>query len=108
MTWCLEPIALPPSPESQISIETEDSPNEQELGRRREIVRQFFNDFWSSAEDKPRSFAERLDQAEDYINERLTACGEAWQLDRGIRQQLGLPPQSKHGPLSSTRRATLH
>jgi hypothetical protein len=112
-------------PESQISINTEDSPGQQELERhddstaakglesvtdgiairpesqistrqelerRREIVRQFFNDFWRSADDKPVTFAERLNQAESYINERLAARGEAWQLDPATRKQLGLPP----------------
>jgi hypothetical protein len=111
-------------PESQISINTEDSPGQQELERhddntaaeglesvtdgiairpesqistrqelerRREIVRQFFNDFWRSADDKPVTFAERLNQAEGYINERLAARGEAWQLDPATRKQLGLP-----------------
>jgi hypothetical protein len=79
--------------ESQISIKAEDS-NQQELGRRREIVRQFLNDFWSSTDDKPTTFTERLNQAEDYINERLTACGEAWLLDSATRKQLGLPAHS--------------
>ena len=78
--------------ESQLSIETEQSPNHQELGRRREIVRQFFNDFWSSTDDKPATFAVRLSRAEGYINERLAACGEAWRLDPATRKQLGLPP----------------
>ena len=32
--------------ESQISIKTGASPNRHEIARRREIVRQFFNDFW--------------------------------------------------------------
>jgi hypothetical protein len=64
----------------------------QELERRREIVRQFFNDFWRSADDKPVTFAERLNRAEGYINERLAARGEAWQLDPATRKQLGLPP----------------
>ena len=64
----------------------------QELERRREIVRQFFNDFWRAADDKPVTFAERLNQAESYINERLAARGEAWQLDPATRKQLGLPP----------------
>jgi hypothetical protein len=72
-------------PESQICTQ-------QELERRREIVRQFFNDFWRSADDKPVTFAERLNQAESYINERLAARGEAWQLDPATRKQLGLPP----------------
>ena len=51
-------------PESQISTTAETSPNQQEIERRREIVRQFFNDFWVSAEDKPGTFAERLNRAE--------------------------------------------
>jgi hypothetical protein len=56
---------------SQISIKTGASPNRQEIERRGEIVRQFFNDFWVSAEDKPGTFAERLNRAEGHINERL-------------------------------------
>src|SRR5262247_3708240 len=77
--------------ESQISITSEASPNKQEIERRREIVRQFFNDFWMSTDDKPRTFAERLNRAEDHINERLAACGETWRLDAATRKQLGLP-----------------
>jgi hypothetical protein len=83
-------IAL--QPESQISITCEASPNQQEIERRRKIVRQFFNDFRMSTDDKPRTFAERLNRAEDHINERLAACGETWQLDATTRKQLGLPP----------------
>ena len=79
-------------PESQISIKTGASPNQQEIERRREIVRHFFNDFWISAEDKPGTFAERLNRAEGHINERLAARGETWQLDAASRKQLGLPP----------------
>jgi hypothetical protein len=79
-------------PESQISIKPEASPNKQEIERRREIVRHFFNDFWMSTDDKPRTFAERLNRAEDHINERLAARGERWQLDATTRKQLGLPP----------------
>ena len=45
----------------------------QELERRREIVRQFFNDFWRPVDDKPVTFAERLNQTESYINE-TTSC----------------------------------
>ena len=78
--------------ESQIGVTSEASENQQEIARRREIVRQFFNDFWVSAEDKPRTFAERLDRAEGHINERLAARGETWQLDATTRKQLGLPP----------------
>jgi hypothetical protein len=60
--------------------------------RRREIVRHFFNDFWTSTDDNPRTFAERLNRAEDHINERLAARAEGWQLDATTRKQLGLPP----------------
>ena len=84
-------IAL--QPESQINITCEASPNPQEeIERRREIVRQFFNDFWMSTDDKPRTFAERLNRAEDHINEQLAAREEGWQLDAATRKQLGLPP----------------
>jgi len=83
-------IAL--QPESQISITCEASPNQQEIERRREIVRQFFNDFWRSTDDKPGTFAERLNRAEGHINEQLAARGETWQLDVVTRKQLGLPP----------------
>jgi hypothetical protein len=82
-------------PESQTSIKTEGSLNQQEIERRREIVRQFFNDFWTSAEDKPGTFAERLNRAEGHINERLAARGETWQLDAASRKQLGLPPPTR-------------
>jgi hypothetical protein len=79
-------------PGNQTSTETKDTPNQQELERRRKIVRQFFNDFWRSAGTKPVTFAERLNLAEGYINERLVACGEPWQLDAASRKQLRLPP----------------
>jgi hypothetical protein len=89
-----EPVAesVAVRPEShQIGITAEASPNKQEIERRREIVRQFFNDFWMCTDDKPRTFAERLNRAEDHINERLAACGERWRLDAATRKQLGLP-----------------
>jgi hypothetical protein len=76
--------------------QTEDTPNQQELECRREIVRQFFNNFWRSADAKPVTFAERLNLAEGYINERLVASGEAWQLDSAVQKQLGLSPHSHH------------
>jgi hypothetical protein len=69
-------------------------PNKQEIERRRDLVRTLFNDFWSEVHDKPTAFAERLDQAEDYVNERLTACGEFWRLDTNTRVILGLPPRA--------------
>jgi hypothetical protein len=65
--------------------------NQQEIERRRQLVRALFNDFWSGSDDKPAAFADRLDQAEIYLNDRLTACGEFWQLDVKTRKLLGLP-----------------
>jgi hypothetical protein len=82
-------------PETSLGVESETSPNEQEIDRRRGIVRAFFNDYWSSVDDKPTSFAERLDRAEGYINERVAAGGEAWRLGPATRKQLGLPPSKK-------------
>jgi hypothetical protein len=58
------------------------------------LVRTLFNDFWSGAHNKPTAFVERLDQAEDYLNERLAANGEFWRLDPNTRAMLGLPPRS--------------
>jgi hypothetical protein len=74
------------------------SPDQQEIQRRRELVRTLFNDFWSDRDDKPAAFVDRLDQAETYLNERLTACGEFWQLDAKTREMLGLPkrPNSRN------------
>ena len=65
----------------------------QEIQRRRDLVRMLFNDFWSAAYEKPAGFVERLDQAEDYVNDRLAANGEAWRLDSNTRVMLGLPPR---------------
>jgi hypothetical protein len=79
-------------PKSRIVVESEGAPDQQEIDRRRQMVREFFNDYWSSADDKPTSFAERLDRAEGYINERVAAGGEAWRLSPATRKQLGLPP----------------
>jgi hypothetical protein len=59
-----------------------------------------FNDFWSAAYEKPAGFVERLDQAEDYVNDRLAANGEAWRLDSKTRVKLGLPPRvNRDAPL---------
>jgi hypothetical protein len=66
----------------------------QEIQRRRDLVRALFNDFWSLPDEKPRAFVDRLDQAEMYINERLSVCGECWQLDARTRVMLALPPRS--------------
>jgi len=70
-------------------------PGQHEIERRRDLVRMLFNEFWSGAHDKPTAFAKRLDQAEDYLNERLAANGEFWRLDNNTRAMLGLPPRSK-------------
>jgi hypothetical protein len=69
-------------------------PDPQEIQRRRDLVRALFNDFWSVPHEKPKAFVDRLDQAEAYINERLTVCGECWQLDTKTRVMLALPPRS--------------
>jgi hypothetical protein len=69
-------------------------PDQQEIERRRNLVRIFFNDFWSGASNKPAAFVERLDEAEDYLNQRLAANGESWRVDAKTRVMLGLPPRS--------------
>jgi len=68
--------------------------DQEEIQRRRTLVRMLFNDFWSGAYEKPAAFVERLDQAEDYVNERLAASGDFWQLDAKTRVTLGLPPRA--------------
>jgi hypothetical protein len=68
--------------------------DQEEIQRRRNVVRMLFNDFWSEAFEKPAAFVERLDQAEDYVNERLAASGQFWQLDAKTRVTLGLPPRA--------------
>jgi hypothetical protein len=70
------------------------APDQQEIERRRNLVRVFFNDFWRGASDKPTAFVERLDQAEDYLNERLAANRELWRVDATTRLMLGLPPRA--------------
>jgi hypothetical protein len=68
--------------------------DQQEIERRRNLARTLFNDFWSGVDEKPVAFVERLDRAEDYLNERLAASGEFWRLDANTRVTLGLPPRS--------------
>jgi hypothetical protein len=80
--------------DGQVTAVASISPDQQEIQRRRELLRALFNDFWSGRDDKPAAFADRLDQAEIYLNERLTACGEFWQLDAKTRKMLGLPARS--------------
>jgi hypothetical protein len=80
-------------PGAAINPVAETALDQQEIERRRNLVRMLFNDFWSGAHDKPAAFVERLDQAEDYVNERLAASREIWQLDAKTRVMLGLPPK---------------
>jgi len=82
-------------PPVRIGVDAGGVPTQDEIERRRGLVRKFFNDYWSALDDKPASFAERLDGAEGYINERVAAGGEPWQLDPATRKQLGLPPSRK-------------
>jgi hypothetical protein len=92
--------------DAQIDSAASTVPDQEEIQRRRDLVRTLFNDFWSEAHDKPAAFVERLDQAEDYVNVRLTACGEFWQLDAKTRAMLGLPPRS-NSPNNGKNRATV-
>jgi hypothetical protein len=80
--------------EAQIESAAPTVLDQEEIQRRRDLVRTLFNDFWSGAYEKPAAFVERLDQAEDYLNERLKANGEVWRLDATTRAMLGLPPRS--------------
>jgi hypothetical protein len=83
------------APEAQTSRIAHTALDDKEIQRRRDLVRTLFNDFWSEADDKPAAFVDRLAQAEPYINDRLTACGEFWQLDAETRITLGLPSMNK-------------
>jgi hypothetical protein len=74
--------------------------DEEEIQRRRDLVRTLFNDFWTGSHERPAAFVDRLDQAEDYVNERLAASGEFWQLDAKTRLMLGLPPRKRNGASS--------
>ncbi len=86
--------------DTTIGCITQSELSTQEIERQRNLVRTLFNDFWSGAHDKPTAFVQRLDLAEDYLNERLAADGEFWRLDAGTRAMLGLPPRSNFTPLS--------
>jgi hypothetical protein len=79
---------------AQINSPASTVPDQDEIQRRRDLVRMLFNDFWSGTYEKPAAFVERLNQAEDYLNERLTSNGEVWRLDATTRAMLGLPPRS--------------
>jgi hypothetical protein len=81
--------------DAQIDSAVSTALDQGEIQRRRDLVRMLFNDFWSGAYEKPAAFVERLDQAEDYVNERLEEAGEFWRLDAKTRVTLGLPPRSR-------------
>jgi hypothetical protein len=85
---------IKPNIDAAIKPITDSLPEQQELERRRNIIRMLFNDFWSGIHDKPAAFVDRLDQAEDYVNERLAANGEFWRLDDKTRRMLCLPRRS--------------
>jgi dGTP triphosphohydrolase len=80
--------------ETQVTATSKTSPDQQEIQRRRELVRALFNDFWKGNDEKPVTFVDRLNQAEAYLNERLIDRGEPWQLDASTRKMLGLPPRA--------------
>jgi hypothetical protein len=73
---------------ARIDTSTQDRP---ESDQRRELIRTLFNDFWTGIDEKPVTFAERLDAAEEYINARLAQRPVNWRLDPETRKQLGLP-----------------
>ena len=80
--------------EAQIDSAGSNVLDQEEIQRRRDLLRMLFNDFWNGAYEKPAVFVKRLDQAEDYVNERLAASGEFWQLDAKTRVMLDLPPRA--------------
>jgi hypothetical protein len=88
------PAEVEPGQKTRIPVTSSISPDQQEIQRRRELVRALFNDFWRGNDDKPLTFADRLNQAEAYLNERLIERGESWQLDPATRKMLGLPPRA--------------
>jgi hypothetical protein len=83
-----------PTTNAEIRPIADSVPEQQEIERRRNVIRMLFNDFWIGIHDKPAAFVDRLDQAEDYVNERLAANGEFWRLDDKTRRILGLPRRS--------------
>jgi acetylornithine deacetylase/succinyl-diaminopimelate desuccinylase-like protein len=97
-TEAVAPAQIPAHAEAEadarISPNADNELGRQEIERRRNLVRTLFNDFWSGEDQKPASFTVRLDQAEDYLNERLAANGETWRLDTETRAMLSLPPRS--------------
>jgi hypothetical protein len=85
---------IKPITDAEIRPIADSVPEQQEIERRRNVIRMLFNDFWNGIHDKPAAFVDRLDQAEDYVNERLAANGEFWRLDDKTRRMLCLPRRS--------------
>jgi hypothetical protein len=78
-------IEIPPAQEVEtVSVLQDDE-------SRRKLIRQLFNEYWTGIDDKPATFAERLEIAKGYINERLADRDVGWRLDGVTRKQLGLP-----------------
>jgi hypothetical protein len=86
-------VTVPITAEVKADLDALIALDQEGIQRRRNLVRALFNDFWSDTRDKPATFVERLDQAEDYVNERLAADNEFWRLDANTRAILGLPPR---------------
>jgi hypothetical protein len=90
-----EADALAPHDESEVetsSAEQIESPAVQpDAESQRKLIRQLFNEYWQGIEDKPPTFAERLEIAERYINDQLASRDVGWRLDAITRKQLGLP-----------------
>src|SRR5262249_6834872 len=58
-----ESFSVPVNAEVKVDTDAQiDSavPDQEEIQRRRDLVRTLFNDFWSEAHDKPTAFVERL------------------------------------------------
>jgi hypothetical protein len=77
--------------ETSLAEQIEGPPTQRDDESRRKLIRQLFNEYWTGIEDKPATFAERLEIAEGYINERLADRDVGWRLDGVTRKQLGLP-----------------
>jgi hypothetical protein len=90
-----EPDAPTPQDEAGIEIpptqEIEAVPVPEDDDSRRKLIRQLFNEYWTGLDDKPPTFAKRLEMAEGYINDRLADRHVGWRLDAVTRKQLGLP-----------------
>ena len=90
-----EADALPSHDESEVEAlpaeQIEGPPVQRDDESRRKLIRQLFNDYWNGIEDKPPTFAERLEIAERYINNQLADRDVGWRLDAVTRKQLGLP-----------------